>query len=125
MKKALFCGLVLLTLTATAFVAPPNPLVGRWQRQFPGMLFMLNFRADGTYDAFINGKAFVNGTYVLKQEDFTLNDGLCNLNYFGTYKLRFYSGTDSIRFTVVQDTCTARRRGSDGLTMGRVKPVKP
>jgi hypothetical protein len=124
MKKALFSSL-LFALTAVASIAPSNPLVGRWQQQFPGQLLLLNFRADGTYDAFINGKVFVSGKYLLKQDVFTLNDGLCNLNYYGTYKLSFYSGNDSIRFQVVQDTCRARRRGSDGLTLGRVKSAKP
>lgn len=125
MKKALFSSLLLLALTAAAFIAPSNPLVGRWQQQFPGQLLLLNFRADGTYDSFINGKTFTSGKYTFQQGAFTLSDGLCNPNYYGTYKLSFYSGTDSIRFQVVQDTCRGRREGTRGLTLGRVKPQKP
>ena len=125
MKKALISSLFLLALSATAFTTPTNPLVGKWQQRFPGQILLVNFRADGTYDGFVNGKMFVNGTYSLKQDVFSMNDGLCNLNYSGTYKMSFYSGTDSIRFKVMQDTCRTRRHGSDGLTLGRVKPVKP
>ena len=126
MKKALFASLALFALTAAATMPPPaNPLVGRWQQQYPGQLLLVNFRADGSYDAFINGKTFTSGKYTYQQPDFTISDGLCNLNYAGTYKLSFYSGTDSIRFEVVQDTCRSRRQGTAGLTLGRAKPAKP
>jgi hypothetical protein len=125
MKKALFSSLLLLTLTVAA-IAPSNPLVGRWQKKFPnGDVLLASFRPDGTYDLFVNSKAFVSGKYTLKQEDFTVSDGHCNLNYFGTYKVRFSSGTDSIRFTLVQDSCRSRRQGTSGLIMGRVKLAKP
>jgi hypothetical protein len=126
MKKALFSSLAALALFATAFTAPSNPLVGRWQHKLPGGDTMLaNFRPDGTYDVFVNNKTFVSGKYWVKQDVFALSDGHCNMSYFGTYKLGFYSGTDSIRFTLVQDSCSSRRQGTNGLTMGRVKLVKP
>jgi hypothetical protein len=67
MKKAFFSSLVLLALTAAAFIAPPSPLAGRWQKKFRnGDVMMLNFRLDGTYDVFYNGKAFVSGKYTLQ-----------------------------------------------------------
>ncbi|HEX8658514.1 MAG TPA: hypothetical protein VF690_13300 [Hymenobacter sp.] len=126
MKKAFFSSLVMLALTAATFIAPLNPLAGRWQKKFRnGDVLLANFRPDGTYDAFYNGKSFVSGKYTLKQDDFAISDGSCNVNYFGTYKLNFYSSTDSIRFTLVQDTCRSRSRGTAGLTMGRVKAPKP
>ena len=126
MKKAIVSSLVLLALTAATFIAPPNPLAGRWQKKFHnGDVLMVNFRPDGTFDGFYNNKAFVSGKYTLKQDDFAMSDNSCNINYVGTYKLNFYSGTDSMRFTLVQDTCRSRSKGTAGLTMGRVKPVKP
>jgi hypothetical protein len=126
MKKILFPSLLAVALTAASFMAPTSSLVGRWQKRFPnGDVLLASFRTDGTYDLFVNNKTFVSGKYTLQQDNFALNDGHCSLAYFGTYKLRFYSNDDSIRFTVVQDTCRARRRGSDGLTLGRVKAVKP
>ena len=125
MKKNPFSGLLLLGLLAAAFHAPSNPLVGRWQRKLAnGTVLLANFRPDGSYDAFVNGKAFANGNYTLQQDAFTLSDGQCDLRYAGTYTLGFYSGTDSIRFTVVQDTCRDRRRAIDGLRMGRLTPAK-
>lgn len=125
MKKALFSSLILLVLTASA-LAPANSLVGRWQKKFPnGDVLLASFRADGTYDLFVNSKAFVSGKYTLKQEDFSVSDGHCNLNYFGTYKVRFYSGSDSLRFTLTQDSCRSRRQGTSGLVLGRVKVAQP
>jgi len=124
MKKALFPGLILLTLTA-GFTAPSNSLVGRWQLKFSnGDVLLTSFRPDGTFDAFVNGKAFANGKYAVKQDVFTIRDGQCNLNYAGTYALRFSSGTDSVHFTTMQDTCRGRRRTIGGYTLGRMKPAK-
>jgi hypothetical protein len=124
MKKALLASLILLALTAAA-LAPANPLVGRWQKKFPnGDVLLASFRPDGTYDLFVNSKAFVSGQYTLKQDDFAVSDGHCNLTYFGTYKVRFYSGSDSLRFTLVQDSCRSRRQGTSGLVLGRVKTTK-
>lgn len=125
MKKALLSSLILLAVTVAA-IAPANSLVGRWQKKFPnGDVLMASFRTDGTYDLFVNNKAFVSGNYTLKGDDFGVSDGHCNLTYFGAYKLRFYSGTDSIRFTLVQDSCRSRRQGTSGLVLGRVKSTRP
>jgi hypothetical protein len=124
MQKALLSGLILLALSV-AFTAPTNPLLGRWQLKFSnGDVLLANFRPDGSFDGFVNGKAFANGKYAVKQDVFIISDGQCNLNYFGSYTLRFSSGTDSVHFTVVQDTCRGRRRTIDGYTLGRVKSAR-
>jgi len=125
MKKALFFGLVLFAFTAAVSSTPSNPLVGRWQHKFSnGDVVLTNFRPDGSFDAFVNGKAFANGQYTVKQDVFTVSDAQCGLNYTGSYKASFYSGTDSVRFTAVRDSCRGRRRSIDGSTLGRVKPAK-
>ena len=126
MKTRFLTGLGLLALTAAASTAaPPNPLLGRWQERYAdGSLMLLNFRADGTYDAFVNGKLFISAKYVVRQDTFAMSDGLCNVNYEGIYRLSFFA-KDSVRFRLIQDTCRARRRGVDGLIAGRVKTLKP
>ncbi len=124
MKKILCLGLILLVLTV-AFAAPSNPMVGRWQHKFAnGDVLLANFRPNGSFDAFVNGKAFANGKYAVKQDVFTISDGQCDLNYTGSYALRFFSGTDSVHFAVIQDTCRGRRLSIDAYTLGRVKFAK-
>ena len=126
MKTIILAGLGAIALGATApSPAPPNPLLGRWQERFAnGDISLMIFGADGTYDAFVNGKLFISAKYAVRQDTFAMRDGLCNLKYEGTYRLRFFA-KDSVRFQLLQDTCRARRRGVDGLRAGRVKPRKP
>ncbi len=125
MKKILLLLPGCLLFVAATFVDPPGNLVGRWQKRFPnGMIAGAVFRPDSSYDGSVNGKMFVTGNYYVRQDTLALADGGCGLAYYGTYKLKFFAA-DSVRVTVIQDTCRGRRRGTDGLTMGRVKSTKP
>ena len=122
MKKAFLIPLGVLILVAASFTDSPNKLVGHWQTVSPrGAVLLAVFRPDGSFDGFIDGKAFVSGKYSVRQDTLRMSDASCNVNYYGTYHLGF-SVKDSVRFTVIQDTCTGRRRGSDGLTLGRIVP---
>ncbi len=49
-----------------------------------------------------------------------MNDGQCGADYWGKYKLTFY-GPDSISVVVIQDSCTGRHRGVDGVRAKRIK----
>lgn len=126
MTNALLAPLgILFIITTLSFANPPNMLIGRWQNRFPNGVFVgAVFRSDSSYDGFRNGKAFVSGKYYVRQDTFAIADGGCGLAYYGTYKLAFLAN-DSVRFTAIQDTCRGRRRGSDGLTLGRIKVTKP
>ncbi|MBC7923191.1 MAG: hypothetical protein H7Z75_19095 [Ferruginibacter sp.] len=122
MKNALITGLVGGALAALSFISPPNPLIGRWQQKFSdGMTALCVFRPDGSLDFFVNGKAFANGKYYVRQDTFALAYPSCGPAYYGRYQLRFFA-RDSVRFTVLADTCRERRAGMDGVTLGRVNP---
>lgn len=80
------------------------------------------FRPDSSYDLVVNGKVLISGKYYVRQDTLVESNGACWLA--GTYKLHFFA-EDSVRLTVIQDSCRGRREGYDGLTMGRLKPTKP
>ncbi|QEM02593.1 hypothetical protein DIU31_003325 [Mucilaginibacter rubeus] len=111
-----------------SFTADSNPLVGKWEYSStqPGGPFKLLaiFRANGTFDGFINKKEFVSGTYRMKQDTLYISDPTCNARYEGIYKVEFFSRRDSLKFHVVQDTCKGRREGTDGFLFKNVSKVK-
>lgn len=117
--------LVWIVLFTLSFIPRSNKLVGRWQKKFPdGTTATAVFRADSSLDFFLNGKAFGSGRYYVRNDTFALTYASCNLTYYGTYKLNFFA-PDSVRFAVVQDTCSERRKGMDGVSLGRVRNDKP
>lgn len=121
MKKAFLLSLACAVTTTPVANRPEDSLVGRWRQQFAdGRTALAVFRADGSLDFFVNGKVFGNGRYYVRQDTFALAYASCNVNYYGTYTLRFFV-RDSVRFTVVRDTCSERRAGMDGVTLGRVQ----
>ncbi|WP_460976561.1 hypothetical protein [Spirosoma knui] len=125
MKKVVCFSLVSLAVAAVSFIQPPDLLVGRWQLKSPdGSSVVTVFRADGTNDIFVNGKTFVSGKYSVRQDTLLYADPICNVAYYGTYKLDFFT-QDSVRLTVLADTCGGRRRGFDKITLGRIIAAKP
>ncbi|GAB3320011.1 hypothetical protein GCM10027299_13300 [Larkinella ripae] len=124
--NTVFCWpLICLAFVVVSFIQPPETLVGRWQQKTAGGNTVVTvFRSDGTNDIFINGKTFVSGKYYIRQDTLRYADPLCNMAYYGTYKLDFFA-PDSLRLTVLEDTCRGRRRGFDRVTLGRMKPAKP
>jgi hypothetical protein len=126
MKKIISsCLLAFVVLSAFKLSNEPNPLVGRWEntRLFQGSKISLigNFKADGSYSGFINKKAFVTGKYQMKHDTLYIGDNTCGLEYTGTYKVQFF-GQDSLKFHVIQDTCTGRREGTDNFLFKKLKP---
>lgn len=113
-----------IAFTALSLTIPPNPLVGRWQQLYKGATALLIFRADSTFDVFINGKAFTHGTYFVRQDTMGMTDVSCNRAYYGTYKLGFYA-PDSVRFVTIRDTCKGRNSDLHNFTIGRVSKAKP
>ncbi len=101
-----------------------HTLVGEWDAHlsFEGKpyVFMARFRADGSYDGFMDGKAFVSGKYRTQGDSMYITDGSCNINYEGLYQL-IYFDKDSLRFNVLADTCKQRVEGTSGLAVKRIK----
>jgi hypothetical protein len=125
MKKYFLITLVGVALATISFTNPPNTLVGRWQQTIPGGISVVTvYRAAGTFDMFVNGKAFVNGNYTVRQDTLAYSDPICGSGYYGTYKLAFIT-EDSIRLSIIQDSCQVRRRSISRVPgSGRVKVAK-
>ena len=63
----------------------------------------------------MNGKLFSSGKSRFKKDTLEEFDPICNAEdyYYSTYKVNFFEG-DSMRFTVIEDSCEPRRLGLDG-----------
>ena len=111
-----------LIALATLLFIGENNLTGRWE-SVPapnGNVTGVVFKKDNTFEGYVNKKPFVTGKYTLEGDVLTFTDNGCN-GAKGVYKLNFFSGTDSLRFQPVNDTCSGRKAGMSRLIMGRVK----
>ncbi len=118
MKTLLICITAILGFTSGI------ELKGRWETKpsEKGNITGLVFKADNTFEGYVNKKPFVSGTYSFNMADtlLTIQEGGCG----GTpaiYKVNFFSDADSIRFSVVEDTCTQRKQGVQRMVLGRVR----
>jgi hypothetical protein len=129
MKKSyLFVVFVVIVFCAVAFTVDNNPLVGKWEysgtSQGQPFKLLAIFRTNGTFDGFINKKEFVSGAYHMKHDTMYISDPTCNDKYDGTYKVEFFGQLDSLKFHVIQDTCTGRREGTNGLLFKKITTAK-
>jgi hypothetical protein len=82
--------------------------------------FIASFKDNGTYDGILNGKVVVSGgNFSVSGDTIAFRDAVCNSAYTGTYRLWFHD--DSVRFSLIADTCTVRREGTDGFGFKRKK----
>ncbi|WP_420148700.1 hypothetical protein [Spirosoma sp.] len=126
MKKAIHLSLIGIVLGGVSFTNPPDKFVGRWQPNLgPGTAAVSVFRADGTFDIFLNGKTFVSGKYRVSQDTLSISDPICGPGYYGSYQLTYIT-EDSVRQTLIQDTCRVRRNSiASSPTLVRVKSARP
>lgn len=115
---------ILLILMTCVFVSFANEdkLTGRWQ-SYPsdkGNVTGIVFKADNSFEGYVNRKPFVTGTYTFKDSIFSFVDNGCD-GMQGVYRIIFFSRDDSIRFEPVMDSCIERKKGMSRLVMGRVK----
>jgi len=99
-----------------------DKLVGRWESPVSpkGNVTGVVFKADSSFDGYVNRKPFVSGTYSLKNDTFTFVDNGCDGKQ-GIYKIIFFSQEDSIRFQSIEDGCEERKNGMSKLVLGRKK----
>jgi len=118
MKTILMSAIV---LTMMAFVTK-DKLTGRWETKpsEKGNITGTVFKADNTFEVYINRKPFVSGTYTLQDSIFSFVDNGCE-GKKGIYKIIFFSNEDSIRFVPVSDSCEQRKNGMSRTVMGRVR----
>lgn len=112
---------ILISLVALLFIGE-NKLTGRWE-SIPapnGNVTGIVFKADSTFEGFVNRKPFVTGKYTVNGDVLSFTDNGCD-GAEAVYKLVFFSGTDSLRFQAVNDTCSRRKAGMLRLVIGRKK----
>ena len=92
-----------------------NDLYGTWRIKFDdGTKGEVRFVKNGTHDYFMNGKLFSSVKSRFMNDTLKEFDPICNAEgyYHCTYKVNFFEG-DSMRFTVIEDSCEPRRLDSD------------
>ena len=116
MKKVLVAVAVLMLLSFAT-----DKLIGRWETRPSenGNVTGVVFKADSSFEGYVNKKPFVSGRYTLHDSIFTFTDNGCDGKQ-GVYKIVFFSNSDSLRFVPINDSCTQRREGMSRLIMGRV-----
>jgi hypothetical protein len=117
--KAILIFMVMMTFTS---ITEKDKLTGRWETKpsAKGNTTGIVFKEDNSFEAYINKKPFVTGTYVFQDSIFSFTDNGCN-GARGIYKIIFFSEADSMRFEPVSDSCTERKQGMIRTILGRVK----
>ena len=122
MKLLVKLSTLLSLVIATAFIPPKHNIVGRWKIFVPENMNVKEYvelKKDGTYNVYVDDQIGERGSYKLKGSVFSIKNAkpVCGDNYWGKYKIDFY-GTDSIHFTLVEDTCSNRRMDIVGVNPG-------
>ena len=117
--KALIISIA--TILFFAFTSE-DMLTGRWETRpsEKGNVTGVIFRADHSFEAYVNKKPFVTGIYNFQEDIFSFTDNGCD-GMQGIYKINFFSNGDSLRFEVISDSCNQRKEGILRLTLGKVK----
>ncbi|WP_028297616.1 hypothetical protein [Olivibacter sitiensis] len=114
-------GLFVASCSAPEY-GPKDILGSKWSEKgvFNGkpFEFVAFFRTDGSFEGIVDGKPFVSGSYELLGDTVFFSDPICNVDYKGSYKLLFKR--DSLTFSLIADTCTARREGTDNIGFVRI-----
>ena len=116
--------LLLFTVAMIFAVVPPKySLIGRWSiLNLDGTPSgeIVDFKKDNTYTvALPDGRIGETGNFLLRDSLFSIKNikDVCGKDYWGKYKLTFY-GSDSVHFTLIEDTCSERRRDMVGFNPG-------
>ena len=82
-------------------------------------LFKAHFKPDGVVDGIGNGKLVISMNYRVSGDTiYFTGDPSCVPGSVGAYKLTYFQ--DSVRFDVVDDTCSVRIANTDKVRLGRV-----
>lgn len=114
-----FCALFVVGGVVFAFVARKT-FVGHWRVHYGnGDWGNVVFRTDGTAEATFDGTTWkVGGPYKQEGTTLTMADSTCGFGYWARYKATWYSD-DSVRTTLIEDTCTGRKNSVAGAVLVR------
>ena len=96
--------------------------MGRWESRpsEKGNVTGVVFKADSSFEGYVNKKPFVTGRYSLQDDVFTWWTTVAMASLPPTGSL-FSVGADSMRFTPIIDSCERRKDGMSKLVNTRVK----
>lgn len=114
--------MLLFVVFAGTIVLEKDKLTGRWESKpsAKGNVTGVVFKADKSFEGYVNKKPFTSGNYSLEDNVFSFTDNGCE-GKLGMYKIIFFCNEDSMRFEPVEDDCIERKEGMSRLVMGRVK----
>ena len=121
MKKNHFL-FALCAVLLTAFAVTGKTFIGHWKVAWGnGSKGHVVFRKDGTAEATFDGETWkVGGPYKVEGNTVSIADSSCGLTYWASYTAHWFSD-DSVRMTIIEDTCTGRKADVDGSVMVREK----
>lgn len=121
-KNPLLFALYAVIIIGAAFIIAAKTFVGHWRVAYGnGMKGNVVFRKDGTAEATFDGETWkVGGPYKVEGDKLSMADSSCGLTYWASYTAHWYSD-DSVRMTIIEDTCTGRRTDVDGSVLVRIK----
>src|SRR5262245_11836133 len=115
---------VLISVAIFTFItsSPGNGIAGRWESKpsEKGNVTGVVFKADYSFEGYVNKKPFVSGTYQFSDNILSFTDNGCE-GRRAIYRTDFFSDGDSLRFIPVMDSCDERREGMSRLVMGKIK----
>lgn len=115
---------ILISIAAILFYASAGDLTGKWESPpYPdGRVATVVFNEDKTFETYMNGSPYINGSYSYSSNDstFTVDDFGCG-DVTGRYKVNFFSNGDSLYFTPIDDKCEERKARIEATILGRVK----
>ncbi|HYJ64009.1 MAG TPA: hypothetical protein VEV62_09725 [Parafilimonas sp.] len=122
--KAKFKTLLLCSVFLFAFIPTKHRLPGKWtvyNADGTSIGEYVELKNDGTYNVYLpDGQIGETGFYKFKHHIFSIRnikDYVCGAGYWGKYRLDFH-GEDSIHFTLIEDSCNARRMDIVGYNPG-------
>ncbi|HEY4110847.1 hypothetical protein [Puia sp.] len=119
-KNLLLAPLCLLFLVA--FTDGGKSLVGRWKAAYGNKITgEMVLQSNGHFDATFTGQTWkVGGEYKMDGSTLSITDTSCGYGYWAKYKSQWYSD-DSVKFIVIEDSCSGRRANGDGIVLVRMK----
>ena len=114
---------VILCLAGLFHLSTNDVLTGRWETKpsRKGNVTGVVFKADNSFEGYVNKKPFVSGKYILEDSIIKMVDNGCN-QVWCTYKMHFTANGDTATFELIDDKCEERAHGMVQLVLGRVRP---
>jgi hypothetical protein len=98
---------------------PVHPITGRWIAAGPNNTKLFSeFNKDGTFKVYSRTATENSGSYHTSIDTIFMYDKNCGMQVAGKYLLHFY-GTDSVSFSLLQDSCGERAQEVNGARMKR------